>query len=221
MSPDMIDAMMAAGLTREQMAALIKLELEKEQAKKEARRAGNAERQRRFKERKSNALPALADVTEALPSVTASRDIQNAPTHAEPEPNKTTSSPVQKDILTDIPKVPVAKPKSADAMCVAELGKVLDPEHARAVVEHRNRMRKPMTAHAAGLLAKRLSSAPDPNAAADEMIERGWQGWRPEWGQNSQAPPHRQARRNTALDELNDIADRMFGNVQQFPRIAG
>lgn len=90
MSPDMIDAMMAAGLTREQMAALIKLELEKEQAKKEARRAGNAERQRRFKERKSNALPALADVTEALPSVTASREIENAPTHAEPEPNKTT-----------------------------------------------------------------------------------------------------------------------------------
>jgi hypothetical protein len=36
-----------------------------------------------------------------------------------------------------------------------------------------------------------------------------------------QRAPPRQARRNTALDELNDIADRMFGNVQQFPRIAG
>ena len=47
--------------------------------------------------------------------------------------------------------------------------------------------------------------------------------WESDWSisLSRPAPPHRQARRNTALDELNDIADRMFGNVQQFPRIAG
>lgn len=213
-----ISAMVAAGCTPEQLEAVVLAHEADEAARLSSKRAKDAERQR--KSRMSRSVTVTARDSHGH-GVTASREIENAPTHAEPEPNKTTSSPVQKDILTDIPKVPVAKPKSADAMCVAELGKVLDPEHARAVVEHRNRMRKPMTAHAAGLLAKRLSSAPDPNAAADEMIERGWQGWRPEWGQNSQAPPHRQARRNTALDELNDIADRMFGNVQQFPRIAG
>lgn len=37
----------------------------------------------------------------------------------------------------------------------------------------------------------------------------------------SRSPPPRQARRNTALDDLNDLTDRMFGNVQHFPRIAG
>lgn len=35
------------------------------------------------------------------------------------------------------------------------------------------------------------------------------------------SPPFRQARRNTALDDLNDLSDRMFGNVQHSPRIAG
>lgn len=181
-------------------------------------RTARQERNARYYASQKRLKASESDVSDGIKTVS---DAPRAPlTRAEPEPNKTTSSPVQKNILTDIPKVPVAKPKSADAMCVAELGKVLDPEHARAVVEHRNRMRKPMTAHAAGLLAKRLSTAPDPNAAADEMIERGWQGWRPEWGQNSQAPPHRQAKSNSLLEGLEEIENLRFGNVQSFARIA-
>lgn len=221
MSPDMIDAMIAADLTREQMAALLKIELAKEQARKEARRAGNAERQRRFKERKGNALLALSGVSETLPSVTASRDIQNPPTHAEPEPNKTTYPTTSEAKASSVEPPIVAKPKSDRAGCIEALSAVLSPSRAIAVVEHRAKLRKPLTPHAAALLAKSLSQARDPDAAADEMIERGWQGWRSDWGRDSRAPPPRQAKRNSLLDGLDEIERRFAPNVQQFPRIAG
>lgn len=80
-TPAMIDAMLAAGLTREQMAELIKADLLAEEAAEEARleakRAKNAERQRRFKAKRKaeqeenqtqgnadNALPPLPTVTD-------------------------------------------------------------------------------------------------------------------------------------------------------------
>ena len=57
----------------------------------------------------------------------------------------------------------------------------LDEEHAQAVVDHRRAIRAPMTVHAAGLLAKQFARCADPNEAADEMIMRGWRGFKPEW----------------------------------------
>lgn len=114
---------------------------------------------------------------------------------------------------------PIAKPKSANAECLTELGRVLDPSHAQAVVDHRNRLRKPMTPHAASLLANSFAQAPDPNAAADEMIERGWLGWKPGWGGRSQGPPGR-VRENSLLVGIEEIEG--FGsNVQHFPRLTG
>jgi uncharacterized protein YdaU (DUF1376 family) len=62
-----------------------------------------------------------------------------------------------------------------------ELLKVLDGEHADAVIDHRQRLRKPLTAYAAKLLAKKLVAAPDANAAADAMVAHGWLGFEPEW----------------------------------------
>ncbi|HEU4342167.1 MAG TPA: hypothetical protein VFU31_11400 [Candidatus Binatia bacterium] len=62
-----------------------------------------------------------------------------------------------------------------------ELLAVLDAERADAVIDHRKRLRKPLSAHAAKLLARRFSEWMDPNAAADEMIARGWQGFNVEW----------------------------------------
>lgn len=58
---------------------------------------------------------------------------------------------------------------------------VLDEEHARAVVDHRRALRKPLTVHAAGLLAKQFALCHDPNEGADEMVMRGWQGFKPAW----------------------------------------
>lgn len=65
-----------------------------------------------------------------------------------------------------------------------ELETVLDAERASAVVDHRKRLRKPLTAHAAKLLAEKLKQCADPNFAADTMIANGWQGFEPEWMDN-------------------------------------
>lgn len=63
----------------------------------------------------------------------------------------------------------------------AALEAVLDGTRAAAVLEHRQRLRKPLTVHAAKLLAGKFAACPDPNAAADKMIGNGWQGFEPEW----------------------------------------
>ncbi|TGU99171.1 hypothetical protein EN794_000040 [Mesorhizobium sp. M00.F.Ca.ET.151.01.1.1] len=73
-----------------------------------------------------------------------------------------------------------AKPPRA-ASVQTELMKVLDVAHAAAVIEHRKRLGKPLTAYAARLLATELAKAPDVNAAADMMILRGWQGFKVKW----------------------------------------
>ena len=71
-----------------------------------------------------------------------------------------------------------------------ELEAVLDAEHAQAVIDHRQQLRKPLTPHAAKLLARKLAEAPDPNAAADEMIAAGWQGFEVAWlDRRSRSPP--------------------------------
>jgi len=60
----------------------------------------------------------------------------------------------------------------------------LSPEIADGVLAHRKAKRCPLTVRAAQLLAKGFLATADPNAAADMMIERGWQGFKPEWFDN-------------------------------------
>lgn len=62
-----------------------------------------------------------------------------------------------------------------------ELEDILDPAHAQAVIEHRKKLRKPLTSHAASLLARQFAKCHDPNGAVDQMILRGWLGFNPEW----------------------------------------
>lgn len=62
-----------------------------------------------------------------------------------------------------------------------ELEAVLDGERAGAVIDHRQRIRKPLTGRAAKMLAAKFAQCPDPNAAADYMILQGWQGFEPDW----------------------------------------
>ena len=58
---------------------------------------------------------------------------------------------------------------------------VLDEQHAEAVIEHRQRIKSPLTAHAAQLLAGKFGKCPHPNEAADVMICNGWRGFEPSW----------------------------------------
>lgn len=61
------------------------------------------------------------------------------------------------------------------------LEQVISPELAEAVLDHRKAKRCKLTLRAAQLLAREFAKCPDPNAAADEMILRGWQGFKAEW----------------------------------------
>ena len=95
----------------------------------------------------------------------------------------------------------------------SELETVLDSEHSQAVIAHRRSLKKPLTKHAAKLLAKSLSQCPDPNAAADMMIERGWQSIKPEWFEREsaprgQSPPQKPRTSSDAmLDALKDFTN--------------
>lgn len=65
---------------------------------------------------------------------------------------------------------------------------VLSETHADAVVDHRRvTIKKPLTAFAAGLLAKRLSEWPGgADEAAEIMIEKCWQGFASSWVRDRQ-----------------------------------
>src|SRR5690606_18735220 len=72
---------------------------------------------------------------------------------------------------------------------LTELRAVLDEEHAQAVIEHRKAIKAKLTPHAARLLAKQFARCADPNEAADEMILRGWRGFKPEWVRDRDLKP--------------------------------
>lgn len=88
----------------------------------------------------------------------------------------------------------------------SELASVLDDLHVKAVIDHRQRLRKPLTAHAAHLLAARLAACPDPNAAADLMVVKGWQSIEASWleQQQARAPPQQ----DTMLDAIRRFQER-------------
>jgi hypothetical protein len=80
---------------------------------------------------------------------------------------------------------------------------VLDEEHADAVIEHRRvTIRKPLTAYAAKLLAKRFLEWGDPNQAAEIMIERAWQGFNVNWVRDRPKPNAPQSTGHAMLDAL-------------------
>lgn len=99
-----------------------------------------------------------------------------------------------------------------------ELLAVLDEDHADAVLDHRQRLRKPLTARAAQMLAKDLSRCPDPNAAADEMLVAGWLSVKPEWLENrqhSRSPP-KSKRERSILDVIDERLDQQNARANYF-----
>lgn len=69
------------------------------------------------------------------------------------------------------------------------LAPVLGADLGRAVVEHRQKLRAPLTLRAAEQLAKRLQTFPDPKAAAEKMLEKGWKSIELDWLKNGKDPP--------------------------------
>lgn len=104
----------------------------------------------------------------------------------------------------------------------------VDGERAGELIKHRQRLRKPLTDYAAKLLAKKLALCPDPNAAAEMMIEKGWQSIEPGWVQNSQQRSSGQRMSNLDMLE-HDLAERIRNgtrsqgslDLEVVPRISG
>lgn len=88
-----------------------------------------------------------------------------------------------------------------------ELELVLDKEHAKAILDHRDRLKAGLTPYAAKQLADRLRKFPDPNAAADEMIARGWKSIKHDWNAARGSP---QRQRSTVLE----TADRLIEEIE-------
>jgi hypothetical protein len=205
-----IDAMVSAGCSAEQLAAVVKaVEAEREIAVTEKRKA-DAERQRRHR------LSRDVTVTER-----ESRDETVTPSpevfpHT-PFPNPNPDIPSKKD------------PKGSQKGSPFEaLSAVLSPETASAVVEHRQRMRKPLTAYAAKMLAAKFAACPDPNAAADAMIANGWQGFDQAWMQRGHSPPRAKDYTQAANEIIEEMREHeraksqgIERDVQLFPGLSG
>lgn len=94
---------------------------------------------------------------------------------------------------------------------LAALGTVLDADHAQAVLDHRKTKKCALTVFAAKLLAKQFALCPDPNAAAEEMIIRGWTGFKADWMRRSASKPS--TGRRTLLDSVMDDIDEQRSHV--------
>jgi uncharacterized protein YdaU (DUF1376 family) len=92
--------------------------------------------------------------------------------------------------------------RSRSACLNAFIG-TIDSERAEAIFDHRRAIKKALTVRAAELLAGKLKQCPNPNAAADLMIERGWTGIDPDWLKGKPPP-----RRNAMAEALERIGER-------------
>lgn len=165
----LIAPLIAAKAPHDQIMAVVMAYEEQQENALDRRRQADADRQARKREKDKS-----RDVTlrHSDRSLTGGGDTRGEV--------KTSNSDIEPQEKKDTPR--------------AALMATLDETHAVAVVEHRQRIRKPLTAYAAAKLAAKFAQCPDPNAAADKMIGNGWQGFEPEWMTRPEArgsPPSR------------------------------
>jgi hypothetical protein len=174
------------GLDAEQMAGVLDILADGVEAE-EARKTAQRERTRKARAKQR-------DATVTLPTRDSnSDDTRGGVTRVEDKTSTTKIEP-QKENKT---------PRAA-------LEAVLDAERADAVLAHRQRIRKPLTEHAAKLLAGKFAKCPDPNAAADTMIGNGWTGFEPEWMARPAArgsPPQKPRGMQGMFSEMREVLE--------------
>lgn len=136
-------------------------------------------RGRKWKNHEYHAAWPVEEGTEARSVPNRDEALNVVPRGTEPDDNEALNV-VQSTSPYTTP-TPVHKTRARAATPRDELLVVLDDEHANAVMDHRKRIGKPLTAYAAKLLAKKFAKTPDPLAAADAMVANGWQGFEPHW----------------------------------------
>lgn len=166
--PEVLDALLAAGATAEMIVAAVKADLATEEARKKSKRANNAERQRRFKQK----TKAVTDdnAGNALPSVTPlslplSPQTPQTPTHT---PGDNTRA--RKGGLP-------AKPEG------------VEPQTWSDFLELRKGKRAPLTETALSGIKREADKAGwSLEAALAKCLARGWQGFEAEWVANEPKP---------------------------------
>lgn len=178
-----IDALIASGCTVEQLGAAVKAANAEADAAAALRREKAAAKKRRQRATTLDLSP-LVPGTEGGNGGQTGTDGDPSSSEVPPAPLPTNSN------HTPSPPKGGSSPTPFSKLCA-----VLDEDHARAIVDHRQRLRKPMTPRAAELLARRLAEFSDSNAAADRMIEKGWQSIEVGWGEQplARGSPARQS----------------------------
>jgi hypothetical protein len=188
MKPAHYRRLVAAGMSPDQIALVMEMMDEGD----EERKAGQRARWRKSQENKRNAHVSQREPTLAnVPRAGVTR-VEDKTSNLEIEPQKEEKK-----------ETPLSR------LCV-----VLDEDHARAVIDHRQRLRKPLTEHAAKLLAGKFAKCPDPNAAADEMIGNGWLRVEPGWLPNGQARAGPQAKSRGLGGVFGDLVETMENGRQ-------
>ena len=173
---------------------------EADEARAERKREMARERQRRAREKRDQSVMSREN----------ERDVTR-----DPSPKERSPTP-PKEITPSLSSEAIASSDSKRTP-TDELATVLDRAHAEAVVAHRKAMRKPLTPHAARLLAEKFAKAADPNAGADTMIASGWQGFEPAWMARATGPPGGRSQNGAAaatLTILKELADERSNHHQ-------
>ena len=188
-----IKAMVAAGCSVEQIAAVADQFAERDRDAVAAKRAKDAERKRKSR---ASAMSRGQTVTPRTAC-----DIADNPASREEYNTTRAQTVIPVGISNDIPPIEVnpqlptvvTPPKSKSPSTKEILSEVVSEKTASDVIAHRKALRKPLTPRAAELLAKSLAASGDAEHAAATMIERGWQGYRADWD-----TPHSNARAGPA-----------------------
>lgn len=173
MTPDDFKSLVKAGLTTDQIALVMEMMARDAKAytdAEEARKAKGRQRVAEWRANRSNVTVTQQNVTEPLVRGDARGLDKTSIQRIEPQE-------VRKEEKTRSPR--------------EMLETVLSPERAKDVVEMRQRIKAPLTARGAELLARELGKWPIPDEAADEMVQRAWRGFKPEWmtGDRARAGP--------------------------------
>lgn len=174
-------------------AVVLAFEAEQSNALEERRRA-DADRQARKREREKSRDVTLRHSDRSLTGAGVA-----------PVEDKTSKLDIEPQVR-EVGKSP-AKPSPRH-----RLEEVLSADLAEAVLDHRQRLRKPLTERAAKSLAAELAKFPDPNAAADRMIAKGWASIDFNW---PEAHPGGGAQQRAGPPQKRGIADAL-GELEGF-----
>lgn len=163
LTPAMIDALVAAGGTIEQLAAMVKADLAEQEARRAEKREGNAERQRRFKAKRRG------NRSNALPSVTP--PIEDHTPH----------------VSSDEETRPIAKTRRRQGIPTKPEG--VDDRVWTDFVAHRTKKGGVTETAVDGIRREAATAGWTLNAALSEVVSRNWQGFKADWVLPIAKPP--------------------------------